>query len=356
MKKQLLLTTVLLGCASVASAATSITLYGRMDVGYESKEVDGDGIAFGKALTQESNSAAGNSRYGIRGEEDLGNGYAATFQLEGRFEADTGEKSKNRTFFDRESTVGIKTPVGHIRLGRSYASLEQAVGFIDIGRRYSSISAYDWVKSAKSRYSNGLFYNHKFSGLSVGAVVTTKGGYNDGLKTVSGVDNVAFSDESSANSNIAYGAFAKYKSADFEVGVGYQDDGVEKANSIRRQWAVGASYTFAPVTVGLSYSQGQDNVTTQKGKIKNIGGYISGKLSPSNTLMAFYRQANWKVTPAGGAVSTKDDHTRYGLGFVHSLSKRTSVYADVAQNQKKDINGVKSDKYVGWDIAVRHNF
>ncbi len=155
-----------------------------------------------------------------------------------------GKSLKTEHFFDRESTVGIKTPVGHIRLGRSYASLEQAAGFIDIGRRYSSISAYDWVKSAKSRYSNGLFYNHKFSGLSVGAVVTTKGGYNDGLKTVSGVDNVAFSDESSANSNIAYGAFAKYKSADFEVGVGYQDDGVEKANSIRRQWAVGASYTL----------------------------------------------------------------------------------------------------------------
>ena len=99
MKKKVILITILSAFSGLASAAPSVTLYGRMDVGYESKEVDGDGIAFGKSLTKESNSAAGNSRYGIRGEEDFGNGYAATFQLEGRFEADTGEKSKNRTFF-----------------------------------------------------------------------------------------------------------------------------------------------------------------------------------------------------------------------------------------------------------------
>ena len=352
MKQVTLLIAILSTFIGTASAATSVTLYGRVDVGYESKEVSGDGKGFVSSLTQERNTTWGNSRYGIRGEEDLGNGYAATFQLEGRFEADTGSKTTNLTFFDRESTVGLKTPYGQVRVGRSIAALEQAIGYIDVGRRYTSITPYD----LKTRHSNGLFYNYKNAGFSAGAEVTTKGGYNDGLKTVAGVDNVAFSDEGVAGKKVAYGVFAKYKAKNFGIDLGYQDDGIQSAGTYRREWAAAASYTFAPITVAVSYASGKDDVVTQEAKIKNFGGFISAQLGAKDVVNLFFRRWASTVTPTGAAQTVDDKVTRYGLGYIHSLSKRTSVYADVAHNQKKNIAGVTSDKYIGWDVALRHTF
>lgn len=73
MKKTLVALAVLGSFASVASAATSVTLYGRLDVGYDSFHHDG--------LKLQQDAVANMSRFGIKGEEDLGNGLAATFQI-----------------------------------------------------------------------------------------------------------------------------------------------------------------------------------------------------------------------------------------------------------------------------------
>ena len=357
MNKHAVLFAAFFGASVSAFAATNVTLYGRVDVGYEVKDVKGDGKGFADSLSQDTkNNSGGNTRFGIKGIEDLGNGYAATFQLEGSFDADTGAKTTNKTFFDRESTVGIKTPYGHIRLGRSYSVMEQALGFIDVGRRYSDVTAYEFVNGVKKRHSNAFFYNYSNSGFSVGGDITTKGGYNDGVKTVSGVDNVAFSEEGVKGSKVAYGLFGKYKNDSVEVGIGYQNDGVQKSGSISKQWGVGVAYTINPVTFGLSYSAGKDDVTGSTGKIKNYGGFISGKLTPNDTLMAFYRRANY-TNEKSGVKSTDDKTTRYGIGYVHALSKRTSIYADVARQKTKGMNGtVKGSEFTGWDIALRHNF
>ena len=82
MKKSLLALAVLASAAGAANAASSVTMYGRMDVGYDSFHHDG------KSVTQDSDNNM--SRFGIKGQEDLGNGLAATFKLEGRFNGDPG--------------------------------------------------------------------------------------------------------------------------------------------------------------------------------------------------------------------------------------------------------------------------
>lgn len=343
MNKKAMLWLALFSVSSASIATTNVTLYGRVDVGYELKDVKGDDD---NHLTQDTDdNSGGNTRIGIKGQEDLGNGYAATFQLEGRFDADTGSKTSGKTFFDRESTVGVKTPYGHIRLGRSYAAMDQAIGFMDVGRRYSSVGAYDFADvGVKSRHSNAFFYNHTIENFSFGADVATKGGYNDGLTSSEGVDG----------SKMAYGLFAKYKNDSVEVGLGYQDDGIQKSGKIRQQWSLAAAYTINPVTFGLSYSAGKDDVVNTDGKLKNYGGFISGKLTPNDTLMAFYRRADFKNTSANTVLSN-DKTSRYGLGYVHALSKRTSIYADVARQKTKGLSGVK-EEFTGWDIALRHNF
>ena len=346
--KQIILLAALLGISGAATAATSVTLYGRVDVGYEYKKVkNADG-----SFTQDTNSGSGGySRYGIKGQEDLGNGLSATFQLEGAFEGDTGAITAGKTMFDRESNVGIKGNFGHIRLGRSISALEQATAFANTGRRFADIAVYKKLGSGTSvetRHSNALFYNYSHSsGFSFGADVTTKGGYkNDLTEGVSGT-------------KAGYGVFAKYKGGGFEVGAGYQDDGVQKADTMRRQWAVAATYTYKPVTFGLSYSAGKDDVVNSatEAKLRHISAFVSGKLTKDDTLMAFYRHVKFERTTAAG-VQTADEKTqRYGVEYVHALSKRTSIYADIVHQKSKD-RGVNVDKntFTGYNLAIRHNF
>ena len=355
MNTKLLNAAILTGFASIAmgaSAATSVTLYGRADVGYEYKRIDNSTTP--SAITQEvaGGKSSGNNRFGIRGNEDLGNGLAATFQLEGRFDGDTGDKSAGRAFFDRESTVGIKGAFGHVRLGRSYATMDNALGFIDVGRRFSAYSAYNENWGVASRHSNALFYNYSKSGFTVGADVATKGGYDDKPGTTN---------EGVAVTKAAYGAFAKYKNANLEVGLGYQDDGIQASKKIRREWGVGAAYTFAPITVGASYARGNDDVVggATEAKLQTISAFLSGRISANDQLYLVYRREGLKdTTMASGAVSMNDKITRYALGYVHSLSKRTSIYADVARQLQKDKTGasVAGKEFWGYDIALRHNF
>ncbi|TDR32566.1 porin [Hydromonas duriensis] len=337
MKKSLITLAILSTAVSAAHAASNVTLYGRFDIGYLKKS--------DTSLQQVS---GGDVRLGLKGSEDLGNGMSATFQLEGRFDGDTGAKSSNRTFFDRESTVGIKGAFGHVRFGRSISAFEQGISYIDIGRRSSAHSVYNENYGVATRHSNAMFYNYSAGAFSGGFDVTTKGGYNDGVST----------SEGNSGTKAGWGAFAKYKANGLEAGVAYQDDGVQTAKKIRKEWGIGVAYTFKPVTVGLSYAAGKDDVVGTQAKLKNYGGYIQAALTADDSLMAMYRREELKnKNTTTGIELSKEKITHYGLGYVHNLSKRTSVYTDIARI-KKDTTGTtsSSSSYTSYDIGIRHYF
>ncbi|GHA73462.1 porin [Formosimonas limnophila] len=373
MKKSLVALAVLSSVVGVAQAASSVTLYGRVDIGYE--KVSGSGSVVQERVnvfTGAGRSNSGNTRLGLRGEEDLGNGMAATFRLEGRFDTDTGSKDSSRTFFDRESTVGLKfgSGVHHVRFGRSISAFEQGISDIDIGNRFSAYSVYNENWGVATRHSNAMFYNFSKGPFSAGFDVTTKGGYNDGVSTAEGAPD----------SKVGWAAFAQYKANGLKVALAYQDDGaVDKSYSaakatsgtttlsslasatIRKEWGIGASYEFKPVIVGLSYAQGKDDRANGESKVRNYGMYIKGDLTATDSLMALYRREDLKSTVVGtsSVASYKDQVTRYGLGYVHKFSKRTSVYADISRTKydaSKSSSYSYSKSFTGYDIALRHFF
>ena len=316
MKKTLVALAVLGSFASVASAATSVTLYGRVDVGYDSFHHDG--------LKLQQDAIANQSRFGVKGEEDLGNGLAATFKLEGRFSADTGKYTKD--MFDRESTVGLKGAFGAVRFGRALAAMDTGIGGFTVGERVASFDNY----ASAARHSNSAFYDYSNSGFSVGANVSTKGGAasND----YEGVDGT----------KVGYGLYAKYEADSFAVGAAYQRDGEP---NVRKEWGVGASYTFKPVTLGASYAQSKLDGSDSKTKI--INAFVSGDVTPNDTVYFQYNR---------NKVTDQSANNAYGLGYMHSLSKRTSVYGEVARTKRAD--SVSEEMVNGWDysVALRHKF
>ena len=88
MRKSLL--AVALACAfPTAFAQSNVTLYGIVDVGIEQLDFGSD------STTRLASGISQGSRWGVRGTEVLGGGYAAIFTLESRFSIDTGSLSNN---------------------------------------------------------------------------------------------------------------------------------------------------------------------------------------------------------------------------------------------------------------------
>src|SRR6516164_4473268 len=94
MKKSLLALAVLAAASGAASAQSSVTLYGKVDLGL----VMDSGSANGKSVRIDSG-VTGGSRIGFKGVEDLGGGMKAAFQLETGYCADSaaGVKSNGAT-------------------------------------------------------------------------------------------------------------------------------------------------------------------------------------------------------------------------------------------------------------------
>lgn len=111
--KKLLVTAVAAACALPAAALAQlpagVQIYGRANVSYERITVSG--------ATSETNWEAvdNNSRIGVRGKKDLGDGLSAFFQIESRVRLDRG----GDTLSSRDSYLGMQGGFGTVRLGRT---------------------------------------------------------------------------------------------------------------------------------------------------------------------------------------------------------------------------------------------
>ncbi len=126
MKKSLIALAVLVSAAGAASAQSSVTLFGVVDVGATYGTANGNGDADKWAVTSGNNAT---SRLGFRGTEDLGGGMSASFWLEAQVNGDDGTggaTSMNNVtttggstgmVFNRRATVSLSGGWGELRLG-----------------------------------------------------------------------------------------------------------------------------------------------------------------------------------------------------------------------------------------------
>ena len=112
----------------VASTTSNVSLYGVVDVSAYGKQLSGEtrlkSLASGTMTT---------SRWGITGNEDLGDGLRAIFDLSSFIRVDTGTSGRNDAdpFFGRLAYVGLSSSqLGTVRMGRiSTATFLSEVSF-----------------------------------------------------------------------------------------------------------------------------------------------------------------------------------------------------------------------------------
>lgn len=117
MQKKLIAVAVLGACVAGSAFAANVDVYGRIDTGLSYVHYDETGLSDAKdTLSLDSGNSSGN-RWGLKGSEDLGNGYQVGFVLESGFDSDTGKMSKDG-LFNREATLRVSGPFGSIYAGR----------------------------------------------------------------------------------------------------------------------------------------------------------------------------------------------------------------------------------------------
>ena len=355
MKKTLVALAVLGSFAGVASAATSVTLYGTVDAGYEGWSYGKDFSSWNNTFVQGGTSEA-NSKIGVKGQEDLGNGLAATFQLEGDINGDVGSAD----LFNRESTVGLKGAFGEVKVGKSKSQMELALGGVVPGHRAADVDLYS---VAAKRHSNGLFYSYDNAGFSFGADVTTKGGALDN-------DN-----EGEKGQKVGWGVRAGYAgnvggNVTLLARAAYQRDGEVLSNNKQQYEAGGLLAAVVPysnnaLTVGVAYAQGRgdaaDLLSAKAGtnriyadKARTWSGVIASTFGPNDSAYVKYQQRKGKLED--GTVAYNGNV--WAIGYEHALSKRTSVYADVAYATIKKPTPKVADKgtATGYSVGLSHSF
>lgn len=149
MFKKSLVAVAVLGAAAFSAQAADVQLYGLVDYGFQYSETD-NGIDKSTHAFEMKSGINSGSRFGLKGVEDLGNGYKVGFVLENGFNADDGTLGNSSRLFDRESLLFVDSAWGQVGFGR-------------VGQLVSGNGTYGIFGGSVSPFSTGWgnVYGHK---------------------------------------------------------------------------------------------------------------------------------------------------------------------------------------------------
>ena len=385
MKKQILASAVAAAFATGALAA-EITLYGTVDTGFQYSYCDDseDGNLSSYSMASGINSA---SRWGIKGIEELGNGYTVSFDLQSGFNSDDGTLGQDGRLFGREARLTVAGPFGELSFGRM-GSLTSGAGTYDIFMGTADVFDGGWSTpglaiggtnffSDVGRSDNMITYaTPRFAGFK---------GYAQYSFKVDGVNKAKDFGTEGRNSAKRYlGVGMTYENGPF-AGVMVYDmvlNGTEDTQAPKdgRAFSAGVSYDFGAAKVFAAY---------QYGRHQNAVGLMdfAYDTSEENGVESYddddvqVNSHNFHVgvsVPAcsgtfnlGGyfsRIKAADDSNRkaklfnVAATYVYPLSKRTSLYAGVGYvhyiDRIFDEDGYErqTSKAVEGAVGISHTF
>lgn len=356
MKKTLIALAVLGAAAGVAHAQSNVTIYGIVDTGFIKES--GKDISMGENV---------NNRIGFRGVEDLGSGQAATFELEKRFNLNDGTlkgykglSTKNeRTDWDGAANVGLKgNNWGAVRLGRVNELPTESIRKFDPFYQYGVAGMIDSTQRS-ARISNTVRYDSlNWSGFRFGASYSLGGNVNTDSATADW-KNV----KAEGADNDGYAISLGYDNGPLSLAGNWSRLADSKKSSL---WNLGAGYKFGPAKVSLAYQYTKDK-----------GWYLGDESdNGASKQQQWLVGLEWTLGPGRLNASVQYDKVKdvaawsgdskklwkYALGYTYNLSKRTSLYGNVAYTNYDDdamgefFGAENRDSVTGVQVGITHKF
>ncbi|CAB3800241.1 porin [Paraburkholderia caffeinilytica] len=343
-----------------ASAQSSVTLYGIVDNGLQYET----GMPKGHVFGAQSGGWA-QSRFGLKGAEDIGGGTQAIFHLESRLNTQNGSLA-NGSFFEGQATVGLKNDKwGQLKFGNmGSAEISQYSGDVDPqqtkkyaigtlvrgrifsqagnGVEYLSPTLGGFTLQGQYDLTNSTKWNSGNPGSAPGQLGTSSGlgsaqGRTDGIK-------------------LSYQTGGLFWQATYDE---VRDPNGQFSNVYlaSRSILTGATYEFGPVVAYIGYQ----HLSAPNASNAGYFGTATPTTLPSGTSLPTavnheWIGAIWQTTPAlsltGAVYHANANHgngnaTLYTLGTNYSLSKRTLLYTELGyvRNSSTSNLGLDSGLY-----------
>jgi predicted porin len=335
-----------------AFAQSNVAVYGVMDLGIS---VDKGGTS--GTSTRVTSGMATQSRLGFRGTEDLGDGLAAFFVIEGGIHADNGTSTQNNTTFGRTTAVGLRGHFGTISAGLQDTPLFTVLNVVVDPLRNGIIRSNNLMPPTGFRASNSVLYR-----------TPDVSGFNAVLMYVAG--EVA----GKATAGRALGGSFNYSSGPLNASLAYHSRNNDTATvsglGTARNLLLGANYDFGPLRgyAGYEVNKGLNSAPLNNGAAV-FGGPPPIPSTDSRDLLLAAAVPFGPNTIVLTCVHASDrtvhdqDATQLGVAYMYAFSKRSDVYTSYGgihnRNGAAYTEGNSEEPGIGnrqFTMGLRHRF
>jgi predicted porin len=335
-----------------AFAQSNVTVYGVMDLGIS---VDQGGVS--GTSTRVTSGMATQSRLGFRGTEDLGNGLAAYFVIEGGIHGDTGTSTQNNTVFGRNTAVGLRGHFGSISAGLQDTPLFTVLNVVVDPLRNGIIRSNNLMPPTGFRASNSVLYR-----------TPDVYGFSTALMYVAGEV------PGKASAGRALGGSFNYSHGPLNASIAYHrkdnDTATVSGLPTARNLLLGANYDFGPARgyIGYEVNRGLNSAPLNNGAAV-FGGAPPIASTDSRDLLLAASVPFGVSTVVLTCVHASDrtvhdqDATQLGVAYMYAFSKRSDVYTSYGgirnRNGAAYTEGNSEEPGTGnrqFTMGLRHRF
>lgn len=334
--------------SSFAFAQSNVTIYGVMDAGFSSYSYDKGynsttGLKDGRDARSTGVYSDGmtSSRLGFKGEENLGNGLKAIFQLETGVQLDSkdGDGAWGGLKI-RQSNIGLTGSFGTVKVGTQLTMSDAWHGGSG-AENMGNLSSRNIVglrgSFAYTKEPGVVYLSPNLSGLTlgVGAFFIDEGGAKE---TITGGK---WAGKTTDTRSTMYNLGAQYLNGPFSAAVTYA--GMSRdVGKTSKEWTLSAAYDFKVVKVFGAYEATKDVYANQIASDGSLGYMSATALAAVTPTTKTFDNATWSLgvsipVMAKGQIHLgysetdndlkKSDAKGFLVGYQHDLSKRTTVYA-----------------------------
>ncbi|MFM0047813.1 porin [Paraburkholderia sediminicola] len=319
------------GVAGTCHAQSSVLLFGTLDEG-----INFTSNASGKHAFQMTSVDLVASRWGLKGDENLGGAWHAVFDIESGFNVESGSAAYGGRLFGYQSYIGMQNEkFGSVTLGRQFDSIVDMIGPL----------------TANSSWG-GLLFSHPLDNDNTDATWHASNSIKYTSAVYGGITSTAmygFSNQpGSFAGNRVWSAGLSYTHETFTAAAAYADLGAPGTNATgaiasndsgfvaenQKIWGVATNYGFSSVSLGAVYTHTLIKQALSSIYIGNLGfnslNFDNAELNVRYTVTpAFFVGAMYTFTRA--TLQQVGEHVlhwnQFGVAAQYSLSKRTAVYA-----------------------------
>jgi predicted porin len=356
------------GLASGAAfAQTNVTVYGLVDQAFTYSDA-GD-----YNFTGIKDGGLNGSRIGFKGEEALGNGLKAIFTFEIGHDADNEASG----FTNRQTFVGLNGSAGTFTVGRQYnaASMfyskntsNDVTGVMPVNSLQNQNGSQIRSGGGNARQDNVVKYvSPNWSGFTAAASYS----FGESARTL---NTAAFDDQADWKDNGRLAIAADYSNGPFNVSASYAvTDSVYSTTAALgsdykdiKEWFIGAGYDFKVVKLYGTY-QDLSNDNNGTAVVTDQTLWSVGLSAPVGAKgLAYLEYAEFDGKTDNQATKNDGKSKGWGIGYQHSLSKRTTLYTQFSQiDHDSDVvsvgswvsgAAVKGEKQDNFIAGIRHTF